>query len=385
MSNELDIRRESALQSMIDVDCHPVLPELNLDMSDASKIELGSLAALGIAFQPLATAIQTAINGPGGSGLYYVNTGGKQMFETVGGYIGSLKNASGGVGGGQARMTALACDPTLLFMAAALMSVEQKLDAIKETQAEILEFLEAKEREVLQGNLNVLTDVMSNFKFNWDNAAYKASKLILVQQVKKDAETSIIHYRDQIAKTIKKRTSLHSNHDVKSLLTKLQPHFKDYQLALYLHAYSTFLEVLLLGNFSEGYLNNIERILSEYSFEYRSLYTECYSIMEKYSKSSIQAGMLGGLATASKFMGETIAKVPIISKSQLDENLIDVGGKLERHGATRSADALGVLFDVHMSATTPFIENIRTINELNNTPVIYLFDRDNIYVKKIAG
>ena len=48
-----------------------------------------------------------------------MNTMGKQMFHAGSSaeYIGSLMSPGGRVGGGQARMTALPCDPTMLFMA----------------------------------------------------------------------------------------------------------------------------------------------------------------------------------------------------------------------------------------------------------------------------
>lgn len=383
MSNEIEKRRNDALQAMMNVECLPAMPELDLSKSNATKIPLANLSALGVAFQPLTTAIQTAVTGGGGSGLYYVNTKGMQMFSTNEGFIGSLKSASGTVGGGQARMTALACDPTMLFMAAALMNIEKKLDAIQETQEEILEFLEEKERAVLQGNLNVLGDILSNFKYNWDNDTYKTNKHILVQQIKKEAEASIILYRDQIAKRLKKRSLIHGDQEVKGTLKKLQTQFKDYQLALYLYSYSTFLEVMLLGNFCEGYLNSVEQRITEYSFQYRTLYTECYSLMEDYSKSSIQAGMLTGLAVASKFMGETIAKVPVISKSRIDENLIEASGKLDHHGEKRTTSALEGLVQTRMSVTLPFTENIRAVNDLYNKPVAYLFDSENVYIQQI--
>lgn len=385
MSNELDKRREASLQAMMNVECLPAIPELDLAMNTATKIPLANLSALGVAFQPLTSAIQTAVSGAGGSGIYFVNTMGKQMFTTGGEFIGSLKSATGMVGGGQARMTALACDPTMLFMAAALMNIEKKLDAIQETQKEILEFLEEKERAVLQGNLNVLGDVITNFKYNWDNQTYKSNKHILVQQIKKETEASIILYRDQIAKKLKKRSFIHSDQEVKGMLKKLQAQFKDYQLALYLYSYSTFLEAMLLGNFSEGYLDSVEQRISEYSLQYRTLYTECYNLMEDYSKSSIQAGVLSGLAVASKFMGETIAKVPVISNSQLDENLIEAGSKLDKHGNKRATLALEGLAQTRMSVTLPFVENIRAVNDLYNKPVTYLFDSENVYVQQIAG
>lgn len=387
MSNELNQRRKSSLQTMMDIECPPAMPELDLARSNAIKISLSNLTALGVAFQPLTTAIQTAVNGSGGSGIYFVKTMGKQMFNANGSseFIGSLKSATGAVGGGQARMTALACDPTMLFMAAALMNIEKKLDLIQQTQEEILEFLEERERATLQGNMNTLGDVMSNFKYNWDNEKYKTNKHILVQQIKKESETSIILYRDQIAKKLKKRSLIHSDQEVKAVLNKLQAQFKDYQLALYLYSYSTFLEVLLLGNFGKGYLNSVEHRIAEYSFQYRELYTDCYNLMESYSKSSIQVGMLNGLATASKFMGNAIAKVPVISKSQLDENLIEASGKLGLHGEKRATGALERFISTRSNVTQPFIENIRVVNALYNKPVAYLIDGENIYVQQSAG
>ena len=141
-------------------------------------------------------------------------------------------------------------------------------------------------------------------------------------------------------------------------------------MALYLFAYSAFLEVMLLGNFSEGYLNNVEQSITDYSYQYRTLYTKCYDLMKDYSKSSVQAGILSGLSAASKFMGNAIAKVPVISKSQLDENLIEAGSLLGTQGEQR--------------AVVPFVENIRVINNLYNKPVQYRIDGDSIYVQQVA-
>ena len=281
-------------------------------------------------------------------------------------------------------MTALACDPTMLFMAAALINIEKKLDTIQQTQEEILQFLEEKGRATLQGNLNVLGDVARNFKYNWKNEKYKTNKHIIVQQIKKEAEASIILYREQIGKRLNKRSLIHSDLEVRSTLKKLQAQFQDYQLALYLFAYSAFLEVMLLGNFSEGYLNNVEQSITDYSYQYRTLYTKCYDLMKDYSKTSVQAGILSGLSAASKFMGNAIAKVPVISKSQLDENLIEAGSLLGTQGEQRAVVALSGLIQTRANVTVPFVENIRVINNLYNKPVQYRIDGDSIYVQQVA-
>lgn len=386
MSHELDPQREPILQAMMNVEVPSVMAEPDLKMRNATRIPLSDLSALGVAFHPLSAAIQTAVNGSGGSGIYFVNTMGKQMFHAGGSteYIGALKSSTGAVGGGQARMTALACDPTMLFMAAALINIEKKLDTIQQTQEEILQFLEEKERATLQGNLNVLGDVARNFKYNWKNEKYKTNKHIIVQQIKKEAEASIILYREQIGKRLNKRSLIHSDLEVRSTLKKLQAQFQDYQLALYLFAYSAFLEVMLLGNFSEGYLNNVEQSITDYSYQYRTLYTKCYDLMKDYSKSSVQAGILSGLSAASKFMGNAIAKVPVISKSQLDENLIEAGSLLGTQGEQRAVVALSGLIQTRANVTVPFVENIRVINNLYNKPVQYRIDGDSIYVQQVA-
>ena len=83
-------------------------------------------------------------------------------------------------------------------------------------------FWEEKERAVLQGNLNVLNDIISSYKHNWENETFKSNKHILVQQIKKESEASIILYRDQIAQRLKKRSFIHSDQDVSAALKKLQ-------------------------------------------------------------------------------------------------------------------------------------------------------------------
>lgn len=377
MSNEIEKRRDDALQEMINIECLPSMPEIDLSANNITKISLSNLSALGVAFQPLTAAIQTVVSGNGQSGIYFVNTMGKQMFNFNGNneFLGSLKEIDGTVGGGQARLTQLPCDPTMLFMAAALINIEKKLDTIQETQEEILEFLEEKERATLQGNLNVLNDIITNFKYNWDNEQYKSNKHILVQQIKKESETSIVLYRDQISKKIQKRSFIHGDQNVREMLKKLKTQFKDYQFALYLYAYSTFLEVLLLGNFSKGYLESVEERISEHSYQYRSLYTKCYDLMEGYSQSSVQSGVLSGLANASRFMGNTLAKMPAISDSQLDENLIKAGSKLQKHSKKKTNSMLEELAQMRFNVIVPFIENIHTINVLYNEHNIYLLDK----------
>ena len=196
------------------------------------------------------------------------------MFQMKGSsdFIGSLKTPNGAVGGGQAKITPLACDPTMLFMAAALANIDKKLDSIKEKQQEMMDFLVQKEKAELKGNLTFLCDVFNNYKYNWDNELYKSSNHTMVLTTKKEAETKIAFHRERIIGKVNKKSIIHNDQLVNKQLTEVRDQFKDYYLALYLLAFSSFLDVLLLENYDKEYLSGISSKLDKYCLEYRELY-----------------------------------------------------------------------------------------------------------------
>lgn len=377
--------KNAPIPAMMDIEyCPPSeLVKMNINLAETQKIPIEKAAALGVAFQPLSQLVSYAAGGVGQSGLYFVNTAGKTMFQSGGQFIGTLKAANGGVGGGLARMTQVPLDPTMLCMAVALMAVEKKLDAIHEAQKEILAFLEMKEESKLKGNLNVLADVLNNYKFNWDNEKYKNHKHILVQDIKREAEQSIILYREQLTRALNKKALFHSGQEVKSTLNKTVAHINDYQLALYIFSFSSFLEVMLLENFDTNYLNGIVSKIQEYSDDYAELYEKCAEKLEKDSKASFEGYALKGLSKISNGAGKIVEKIPVISKSQLDENLVKISGKLQDVDIDRTQNVMQILADSQIDYISSFVENIHTIDNLYNKPVQLMFDSENIYIAKV--
>lgn len=388
-NNSVEYKNEKSnaiLKMMNDTSLCPMLKESEAGISNHTRLPLERFAAFGTAFQPLATAIQTAIHGAGGSGLYYVNTGGKTMFQMKGtpNFIGSLKTSAGTVGGGQAKMTPLACDPTMLFMAAALVGMEKKLDDIKEIQQEMMDLLIQKEKSELKGSLAFLYDVFNNYKYNWNNEMYRNSNHIKVLDIRQTAESKIIFYREQIIAKVNKKSLLHSDQSVTKQLKSVQDQFKDYQLALYLLAFSSFLEVILLENYNADYLNGISEKLEDYSIKYRELYTRCYAIIENYSSSSVQSAILKGLSKTSTAVGKLVEKIPIVSDTQADETLIATGDKLNDYGIEKIHNQMQVLIERQSNFVRPFVENINVLNALYNKPIQLVADKDNLYIATIA-
>lgn len=380
MNNELDIKKNNLLKETLSAEYLLITPEIDLSMKKSTKLPLSKIPSHGVAFEPLTQIAQTLTSESGKSGIYYVNTKGMQMFSKTDGtgFIGSLKNSTGSVGGGQASMTQIPCNPAMLCMATVLMSIEKKLDNICELQENILLYLEQKDKTKLQGDLNVLSDILNNYKYNFDNEKYKTNKHIQVQEIKRNAEQSILFYREQIGNKIRKRRLIHFDQEANIILDKLNEQFKDYQLALYLYSFSSFAEVMLLENFNSGYLESVIERINEHSSQYKKLYTECYDLMKNYYKSSIQSGLVNGLSKASKLVGNTIAKVSVISNSQIDEILIKSGEKLNSYLDNKPDKTMQKLIEVD-DVTTPFVENIETVNMLYNNKTEYYIDKENIY------
>ena len=322
--NELiTIAKDSALM--------PFFEESQIGLTEYKKIPLSRLSAAGTGFMPMVSAVQNVFGGAGQSGLYFVNTGGKTMFNFKGSkeFLGSLKTANGAVGGGQARLTAIPCDPTMLFMAVTLANIDKKLDDIKELQQEMMTFLKQKEKADLKGNLIFLFDLLENYKYNWNSELYKNSNYTKVLDIRQESEKKIAFYREQIIAKVNKKSFIHSDQTVNKQLEKADDLFKDYQLAVYSLSFSSFLEIMLLENYDKNYLNSISEKIQKASIEYSSLYSQSYESISGYASTSVQSTLLKGLSKTSALAGKTIEKIPVISNAQADETLLSLGNKLK--------------------------------------------------------
>ena len=159
MVNEITGRKDEIAKAIMDVEYYPAIVEERANITKYPKFPLSRVPALGVAFEPLAAALQNVVNGSGAtSGLYKVmipKGGHLAEFANGSGNLGTVLNANNQISG-QAILNPLVCNPTMLFMAVALANIDKKLDAIQEIQQELLDFLVQKERSELKGDLNFL-------------------------------------------------------------------------------------------------------------------------------------------------------------------------------------------------------------------------------------
>lgn len=278
--------------------------------------------------------------------------------------------------------TVLPYNPTMMFMAVAIASIDHKLDRIQEKQDQILEFLEENNEAQLRTDLQNLADIQSQYKYNWNNEKFVTTKLGLVQDIKRNAKKDIDFYKKQMNNIInKKQLLLHWDQDTKKKFDDIQRKFKYYQLAIYLHSFASFLEVMLLGNFNAGFLDKVAEDIDDNANQYRLFYTECYDEIKTQAESSIESKVIKGMADIDKFIGTGIAKAPIINKGPVDEALLDASEQLEKFDSDKVNKTFLQFKSNQTSGVYVFVENVNKINELYDKPMKLIFDEDNLYIE----
>lgn len=375
--------KEQLATAFTQIQYRPVLLDETIDVEKGLSVPMGQITALGTAFKPVAQMFQSITQGVGGSGMYWVDVpSGSHLAFSQGkqAFIGATLSNANNQGFAQAALRPIAFDPTLLFVATVLVIIDKKLTAISDGQKEILAFLQQKEKAKQRGNLNFLNDVMANYKFNYNNAMYKSNNHIKVLDVRQESEQSILFYQEQLTTKLKKQSFIHLDKNVHDKLSQVKADLIEYRLALYLFAFSSFLDVLLLENYDSAFIDGVKNKILEYSAHYGKQYASCLEAIEKYSKTSVQAHVLKGLSVASSTVGKTVHKIPVIGDTQLDEKLIDTGTKLSNYDSKRTEKTVDGLSEDQDSGILPFIENITMINVFYNQPVRMLVDEENIYI-----
>ena len=387
-------KKDAIIQTLTEMECYQV-PKEDVAIQEYTDISFAELSLMGAMFSQVAPMLEKVIKSgkpskvkevyykmivpPKGEGGKIISNGNiyKKGHKGIVARARFKKVDMASVGG------AAQIDPTIILMAMAISCITKKLDKIEEAQKDLIEFLQLKEKARLKGNIAVLQETLEEYKYNCDNEKYKTNKHIQVQEIKRDAEQSIVFCREQIEKKVAKTGLFHSDHDVKSKIQKVQYEFKDYELAMFIFAFSSFMEVMLLENFDTGFLNSIVNKIKLYAKQYQDLHKKCYEMIEEYSKTTVQAYVLKGVAGVNKALGKGIAKIPKISDGQVDEKLIGAGERVDSFSEKRTESTMELFSKEECDCIKPFVDNIRTVNMIYNESTELLIDGEGIYFKPI--
>lgn len=383
----------------------PIIPATEVDLSKYRKFPLMGIAAMGAAFSTLPEAARTitetvttrvATNTPVFAGLWPAGVAGRMVDKGLGfsGNITGIDGSSGIVGRMRYKLldgglpvstttsTVIPFDPMTMVVAAALMSVNQKLDALQEKAEEILQFLKLEKQSKQRGNLNMLAEIMEEYKRDCNNEKMCALRVVAVQDIKREAHQDLLFYQEQIGRNLKEQKVIHGAQNAQTLLDNVMSEFYEYQLASYLYAYTSFLEVMLQKNFDAA--PAVAEKMESFAKKYNELYSACHAQIANYQRTAIEAQLLGGLGNAAKAVGQKLASVPVLSKGPVDEALISAGeslGKFNKDAVAKKLERFAPLEDSRMGA---FIDNVRTMNLLYSESKAMLTDGENLYILEAA-
>lgn len=186
-TNEEDSRKELAARQLQELEPYLTPTEQPVNVSGAIKLSLDKLPELGIAFASLPSAfrtITTMVNVP--TLLQATDKFGNAIdpsillrFHDGSGQIGAYRNPNGPsllnarfqtIEGGVIKgVSHIPYDPTMLFLAAAVAQINQKLDAIQATVDELFQYERERDKAELRGSLKTLLGILQEYGDSCDS------------------------------------------------------------------------------------------------------------------------------------------------------------------------------------------------------------------------
>lgn len=273
-----------------------------------------------------------------------------------------------------------AINPTTMMMAVALYSIEKQLGEIAETQKQILSFLEIKDEAGIEGDLETLSELINNYKHNWDNEIYVQNSHKMVMDIKRTARSNMLASQKRVAELVASKKLVVGQGQVKSTLSEMEKRFKYYKLALYTYSLASMMEIMLGGNYKEEYITGIKDEIIKLSGNYRELFEKSSLYLEKLGRSAVEANVLKGIGTAGKAVGKFIGSIPLVKEGPVDEFLQDGGANLKKNAIGMEKQAVHQFAALNNSGTQIFVNKMEDMIQIYNHTERICFDDKQIYL-----
>lgn len=366
----------------------------SINSNKALSIPIAELSTLGAGVSSLIPAFNTVTQTTSiaTNGLYKITN--KAVGDTLkiaknGDAWGAMKTASGGSKMVQlaeagplsaTTQTVAAFNPATIMMAAALYSIEKDLAEIAEAQKKILSFLEVENESQIEADVESLTGIVTNYKYNWDNELSVASCHKLVMDIKNRARKNMIAYQKRVTDTVSSKQFIVAQSKVKSALSDLEKKFKYYRLSLYTFSLASLMEIMLSGNFKEDYIAKARDEIKVLSDTYREQFEKSSLYLEKLGNVEVEANVVKGIATAGKAVGKFIGSIPLVKDGSVDEFLQSKGAHLHKNAIDMEKKAVQSFASVGNPETRVFVEKMEDMIRIYNYTSQICFDNEKIYL-----
>lgn len=382
---------QNELQSLADA----MLIDVERGMKNKSvmSMPITSLAELGSVASSLVPVLQTVTNQSASTvqGVYTIaniDAGDVLKAAKNGNYWGSLKKADGSskmaqlkqVGTLDGKSAAISIDPTMIMMAVALHSIEQRLNKIQEIQQDIRSFLENDKESKIEANMQTLYEIISKYKYTWDNERMVSGNMDAVASIKREERGNIGLYQKQVTALLEKKQLLIAQNNVVSTCADMKRKFTYYRMALYNYALAALLEIILSQNFREGNIRETESDIEQFAMEYRNNFEKASLHLENMSTDAITKKIFKGLGTAGQSIGKFIGNIPILEKGPVDEMLQAGGEKLSCKAAELEKKAVHEFASLGNPGTAILTDRMQDLAWIYNHTQSIRADRERIYL-----
>ena len=279
--------------------------------------------------------------------------------------------------------TVMPIDPATIMMAAALYSIEQKLDNLAEMQKQILTFLEVEKESEIEADMEMLSSMLTKYKHGWDNEHFITRNNKLVLDIQRTDRKNMISYQKNVTEALNAKKLFVSQSKVNSTLDDLLKKFKYYRLSLYIFSMASFVEIMLSGDFKEGNILCVKEEIEKMSASYRDLFGQCSVYLEKMSDSSIETNLLKGIGTASKAVGKFIESIPVIKEGPVDEFLQDSGSQMKENAVLIERKIVEAFAEISNPGVAVFTEKMWDMIRIYGHTEEIFFDDKQVYL--VAG
>lgn len=366
----------------------------SIENKKTMSVPIAELSALGAGVASLVPAFNTVTTTTtfATDGLFTIANkvaGDTLKMAKNGNAWGAMKTATGGskmaqlAGAGPLTATSQAVsaiNPATMMMAVALYSIEKQLGEIAETQKQILSFLEIKDEAGIEGDLETLTELINNYKHNWDNEVYVQNSHKMVMDIKRTARSNMLASQKRVAELVASKKLVVGQGQVKSTLAEMEKRFKYYKLALYTYSLASMMEIMLGGNYKEEYITGIKDEIIKLSGNYRELFEKSSLYLEKLGRSAVEANVLKGIGTAGKAVGKFIGSIPLVKEGPVDEFLQDGGANLKKNAIGMEKQAVHQFAALNNSGTHIFVNKMEDMIQIYNHTERICFDDKQIYL-----
>ena len=261
---------------------------------------------------------------------------------------------------------------------AILAVINSKLSEIIDREKSIVEFLETDKQTELKADFLTINTIIREYHHNFDNEKFLNSRESQIIDIRRKAEHNVLFYKELAEKklnTFKKGVHL----EIDKALNEIQMRFQYYRLALYIYAYSSFLDVVLLENFKEKFVNSIIEDISKHSSQYSDFYDESSRVIKQMAEKSGKSQALKGASSITGAFSKLFNKM----KAEKQASKLENSSKSILDKRTASVETLIENFSKNKDAgVEDIIQNLSYLKSLYNNESEIIIDSECIYIKK---